>query len=157
MTFHLVRISDIERNGYCFTDGCGRVSPDLFEAMTARYAELVTPTSCRIPEHCSTCQMRVLGYKGIVMVDPALGNASNKLGFEYIYPTWHTAVWSSGFGYAVQQAKRIFRHAWGARSSPGAMQSSAATSNIKNACFGANCADSDGRGGGIFCGSNPLI
>jgi len=34
---------------------------------------------------------------------------------------------------------------------------SAATSNIKNACFGANCADSDGRGGGIFCGSNPLI
>lgn len=68
--FHLVRVKDIERNGYNFTDGCGRVSQKLFSAMKERFTVLVG--SHLIPAECSACVIRVLGYKGLVYVDLTL-------------------------------------------------------------------------------------
>eukprot|EP00930_Biecheleria_cincta_P031828 TRINITY_DN22074_c0_g1_i1.p1 TRINITY_DN22074_c0_g1~~TRINITY_DN22074_c0_g1_i1.p1 ORF type:complete len:908 (+),score=151.64 TRINITY_DN22074_c0_g1_i1:90-2813(+) len=71
--FDLVRVNDIERNGYKFTDGCGRISQKLFNAMQDRFAALVGGDL--IPTGCSACIIRVLGYKGLVYVDPTLTGA----------------------------------------------------------------------------------
>lgn len=68
--FDLVRINDIERNGYNFTDGCGRISQQLFSAMQERFTVLVD--GHLIPSDCSACIIRVLGYKGLVYVDLTL-------------------------------------------------------------------------------------
>lgn len=54
------RIQDIERNGYCFSDGIGLVSPDLADDV-ARALGLPTP---------SAFQIRYGGYKGVLAVYP---------------------------------------------------------------------------------------
>ncbi|QIW99278.1 hypothetical protein AMS68_004796 [Peltaster fructicola] len=63
----VVDIDDINRNGFCFSDGVGKMS--LFVArMIAEHLKL--PSS---PEHCpSALQFRLGGYKGIIVVDKHL-------------------------------------------------------------------------------------
>ncbi|KAK6430725.1 hypothetical protein LTR95_013116 [Oleoguttula sp. CCFEE 5521] len=61
------RIPDIKRNGFCFTDGVGRISPFL-AIMTCR--EMGLPDS---REECaSVFQFRLGGCKGVLAVDPSL-------------------------------------------------------------------------------------
>lgn len=60
-------IKDIERNGYCFTDGVGKVSPFVAQ-MVAN--ELYT--RCGPQDYPSAFQFRLGGFKGILVVDPAL-------------------------------------------------------------------------------------
>lgn len=62
-----LKIKDVERNKYCFTDGVGKVSPFIAQ-MVAH--ELYTP---RGPlDYPSVFQFRLGGYKGILAVDPSL-------------------------------------------------------------------------------------
>nr|OQO18266.1 hypothetical protein B0A51_13880 [Rachicladosporium sp. CCFEE 5018] len=61
------RIPDIKRNGFCFTDGIGKISPFL-AMMTCR--EMGLPDS---REECaSVFQFRLGGCKGVLAVDPSL-------------------------------------------------------------------------------------
>ncbi len=62
-------IPDIERNGYCFSDGCGTLSPDLAE----RVADCLAAAG-RIPEDFvpSAFQIRWRGCKGMLTVDTKL-------------------------------------------------------------------------------------
>ncbi|KAI5272997.1 RdRP-domain-containing protein [Aureobasidium subglaciale] len=60
-------IRDVERNGYCFTDGVGKVSPFVAQ-MVAN--ELYT--DCGPHDYPSAFQFRMGGFKGILVVDPAL-------------------------------------------------------------------------------------
>jgi RNA-dependent RNA polymerase len=53
-------LPDIRRNGYCFSDGIGRVSPDLADLM-ARALGICTP---------SAFQIRYRGCKGVIVVYP---------------------------------------------------------------------------------------
>ncbi|KAK6003095.1 hypothetical protein QM012_000940 [Aureobasidium pullulans] len=60
-------IKDIERNGYCFTDGVGKVSGFIAQMVANElYAE------SGASEFPSAFQFRMRGYKGILVVDPAL-------------------------------------------------------------------------------------
>jgi RNA-dependent RNA polymerase len=61
---HIIRVPDIERNGYCFSDGVGIISPFL---------------ACLISEemdmddmfaNCSAFQFRMGGCKGVLTVWP---------------------------------------------------------------------------------------
>ncbi|SMY29867.1 unnamed protein product [Zymoseptoria tritici ST99CH_1A5] len=57
------RIPDVERNGYCFTDGVGKISP-LLARMVADHFRL---------DNCpSVYQFRMAGCKGVLAVDPSL-------------------------------------------------------------------------------------
>ncbi|KAK1005552.1 hypothetical protein LTR91_003973 [Friedmanniomyces endolithicus] len=60
-------IPDIKRNGDCFTDGVGKISP--FLAQTIAY-ELGLPNSST--DYPSVFQFRIAGCKGVLAVDPAL-------------------------------------------------------------------------------------
>lgn len=60
-------IKDIERNGYCFTDGVGKVSKFIAQMVANELYADSGPD-----EHPSAFQFRMRGYKGILMVDPAL-------------------------------------------------------------------------------------
>ena len=55
-------VEDIERNGYCFTDGCGNINPAL-ALLIAREHRL---------KKCCTFQIRIGGAKGIVMIKDSL-------------------------------------------------------------------------------------
>ncbi|KAI9645329.1 hypothetical protein NHQ30_006065 [Ciborinia camelliae] len=59
----LVKIPDIERNGYCFTDGVGKISPFLAQMIAA---ELKLRTNLAP----SAFQFRLGGCKGILVVSP---------------------------------------------------------------------------------------
>ncbi|KAI5201365.1 RdRP-domain-containing protein [Aureobasidium subglaciale] len=60
-------IGDIERNGYCFTDGVGKVSPFVAQMVANElYAH------CGPHDYPSAFQFRMGGFKGILVVDPAL-------------------------------------------------------------------------------------
>jgi RNA-dependent RNA polymerase len=69
------RIPDIERNGYCFSDGNGPVSPSLadeiYEALKRGSAR--TGRQKRTP---SVFQVRIQGAKGVLSVDPTLDDLS---------------------------------------------------------------------------------
>lgn len=56
------RLDDIERNGYCFTDGVGYISPELAReaAEYFKYSQV------------SAFQIRLAGAKGVLMVKPEL-------------------------------------------------------------------------------------
>ncbi|KAK1054153.1 hypothetical protein LTR74_016017 [Friedmanniomyces endolithicus] len=60
-------IPDTKRNGDCFTDGVGKISP--FLAQTIAY-ELGLPNSMN--DYPSVFQFRIAGCKGVLAVDPAL-------------------------------------------------------------------------------------
>ena len=64
---NLVLIPDIERNGFCFTDGVGKISPFLAQMVAAEYR---LPNSVNDPP--SVMQIRLGGCKGVLTVDPAV-------------------------------------------------------------------------------------
>ncbi|CAJ1368371.1 unnamed protein product [Effrenium voratum] len=61
---------DVERNGFCFTDGCGRLST-AFGKRIARSLTIMDPMTCA-RYRPSTFQIRFKGYKGMVVEDPGL-------------------------------------------------------------------------------------
>ncbi|CAF1212000.1 unnamed protein product [Adineta ricciae] len=58
----VMMIEDIERNNYCFTDGCGLVSKGLAKLISERQEKL----DC-VP---SAYQIRMAGCKGLIIIDP---------------------------------------------------------------------------------------
>ncbi|KAK3707260.1 hypothetical protein LTR37_012261 [Vermiconidia calcicola] len=60
-------IPDINRNGYCFTDGVGKISPFLAQ-MIAREHNLPSTNS----DYPSVFQFRLGGCKGVLAVDPSV-------------------------------------------------------------------------------------
>lgn len=63
----IVNIPDIERNGYCFSDGVGKMS-SFVARMIAEHLKIPS-TMLLCP---SAFQFRLGGYKGIIVVDPKL-------------------------------------------------------------------------------------
>ena len=66
-TFQLEEIPDIERGGYCFTDGVGKISPFLAQ-MIAQEHGLPGSTT----DYPSVFQFRLGGCKGVLAVDSSL-------------------------------------------------------------------------------------
>ena len=63
-------VADVERNGYCFSDGCGTISPDLAVAVAdCLAAQGRLPDGDFVP---SAFQIRWRGCKGMLTVDPTL-------------------------------------------------------------------------------------
>ncbi|UJR30133.1 hypothetical protein I4U23_017674 [Adineta vaga] len=58
----VVMIEDIERNNYCFTDGCGLISKGL--------AKLIQETQEKLDVLPSAYQIRLAGCKGLIILDP---------------------------------------------------------------------------------------
>lgn len=56
-------IPDIERNGYTFTDGVGKLSPHLAQMIAWDH---------KLPQVSSCYQFRLGGYKGVLAVDPMI-------------------------------------------------------------------------------------
>ena len=79
---HLLRVSaserremeDVERNGYCFTDGVGRMSLDLARDVQRRW---------ELPEVPSAIQIRFGGAKGVLTLYPAM-----RRGCRYVYESY---------------------------------------------------------------------
>lgn len=61
------KIPDIERNGFTFTDGVGKVSPFLAQMVAEEYG-----ASHSITDYPSVIQFRLGGCKGVLAVDPSL-------------------------------------------------------------------------------------
>lgn len=59
----VVQINDIERNGHCFSDGCGTMSPGLARKVWGTYKRNCQPT---------LFQIRYAGAKGMVSLDERL-------------------------------------------------------------------------------------
>lgn len=59
----IIKIPDIERNGYCFTDGVGKISSFLAQMITAELG-------LRVSTAPSAFQFRLGGCKGILVVSP---------------------------------------------------------------------------------------
>lgn len=55
-------VNDVERNGYCFTDGNGLVSKGL--------AKLIQDSQEKLVSMPSAYQIRMAGCKGLIIVDP---------------------------------------------------------------------------------------
>ncbi|KAK4543456.1 hypothetical protein LTR36_005599 [Oleoguttula mirabilis] len=60
-------IPDIERNGFCFTDGVGKISPFLAQMIADEFG---LPNSST--DYPSVFQFRLGGCKGVLAVDPAI-------------------------------------------------------------------------------------
>lgn len=60
-TWEFKEIADIERNGYCFSDGNGSISPSFLETVCQYQKFAAQP---------SLIQFRFRGYKGTVLLDP---------------------------------------------------------------------------------------
>ncbi|KAK5117494.1 hypothetical protein LTR85_008879 [Meristemomyces frigidus] len=60
-------IPDIERNGFCFTDGVGKISPFLAQMIADEFG-LPNPST----DFPSVFQFRLGGCKGVLAVDPAI-------------------------------------------------------------------------------------
>ncbi|KAG9668598.1 RdRP-domain-containing protein, partial [Aureobasidium melanogenum] len=60
-------IKDIERNGYCFTDGVGKMSKFIAQMVANELYADSAPD-----DHPSAFQFRMRGFKGILVVDPGL-------------------------------------------------------------------------------------
>jgi len=66
------KIPDIERHGYCFSDGVGRMSPILAVLITTQMIGSRRTTS---ETYMSSCfQFRLGGHKGVLVVSPELTN-----------------------------------------------------------------------------------
>ncbi|KAI9708769.1 MAG: hypothetical protein M1820_003724 [Bogoriella megaspora] len=60
-------ISDVDRNGFCFTDGIGKISPFLARAAAQEFNLLVNTNDTP-----SAFQFRLGGFKGVLAVDPSM-------------------------------------------------------------------------------------
>ncbi|CAE6521754.1 unnamed protein product [Rhizoctonia solani] len=65
----VIEIDDIERNGSCFTDGVGTISPEFAEQMWKALAKLRGKRSYFVP---ASYQVRLGGYKGMLAIDHRL-------------------------------------------------------------------------------------
>ncbi|KAF3941467.1 hypothetical protein ABW19_dt0209484 [Dactylella cylindrospora] len=63
---HKIEIPDVERNGFCFTDGCGTISQSAAQLIAS---ELRLSREEPVP---SAFQFRLGGCKGVLAVDPKL-------------------------------------------------------------------------------------
>ena len=64
----IIEGEDIERGGFCFTDGCGEISQDMLD----RVMETL-PSSYLPPDYDpSVVQLRLQGMKGVVALNPGL-------------------------------------------------------------------------------------
>ena len=63
----IVKIDDVKRRGFCFTDGVGKISPFLAHSIATEYKLSVT-----IDNAPSVFQFRLGGCKGVLAVDPSL-------------------------------------------------------------------------------------
>lgn len=61
----IVNIPDIERNGFCFTDGVGKVSLFVVQMIAQEMGLPSSPTECP-----SVLQFRLAGCKGVLAIDP---------------------------------------------------------------------------------------
>lgn len=64
----IIRAPDIERNGYCFTDGAARISPDLADQVWLSLHKGAFPPGPTPAAY----QFRLGGYKGVACVDTRL-------------------------------------------------------------------------------------
>ncbi|KAL5640970.1 hypothetical protein ACGC1H_001445 [Rhizoctonia solani] len=62
----VITMDDIERNGSCFTDGVGTISPEFAEQMWKALVKLRGKRSYFIP---ASYQVRLGGYKGMLAID----------------------------------------------------------------------------------------
>lgn len=69
-TFDEVQDEDIDHSGFCFTDGCGRLSTAFAKRITFEL-DLHDPIS-GAPYRPSVFQIRFKGYKGVCVQDPCL-------------------------------------------------------------------------------------
>ncbi|KXL45609.1 hypothetical protein M433DRAFT_66907, partial [Acidomyces richmondensis BFW] len=78
-------IPDIKRNGYCFTDGVGKISPFMAQMIAEEYGLFNTTT-----EYPSVFQYRFGGHKGVLAVDPSLkGNVIQTRPSQKKFPAEH--------------------------------------------------------------------
>jgi hypothetical protein len=61
-------ITDVERDGYVFTDGCGLISPNLAQIICRKHP--ITFRNKRFRP--AVFQIRYRGYKGVVTIEPKL-------------------------------------------------------------------------------------
>lgn len=61
------KIDDVERNGFCFTDGVGKISPFLARMIAHHYGMANSEQ-----DYPSVFQIRLAGCKGVLAVDPRL-------------------------------------------------------------------------------------
>ncbi|CAK1358806.1 unnamed protein product [Cercospora beticola] len=66
-SINVEKINDVERNGFCFTDGVGKISPFLAR-MIAHHYGLANSEQ----DYPSVFQFRLAGCKGVLAVDPSL-------------------------------------------------------------------------------------
>ncbi|KAF2207354.1 hypothetical protein CERZMDRAFT_71603 [Cercospora zeae-maydis SCOH1-5] len=66
-SINVQKIPDVERNGFCFTDGVGKISPFLARMIAYHYG-LVNSEQ----DYPSVFQFRLAGCKGVLAVDPSL-------------------------------------------------------------------------------------
>lgn len=71
----IVRIEDVERNGSCFTDGVGTISPDLARQVDEVLSAALPSRKRRHQAKSSCFQIRLGGFKGMLSVDPTLTQA----------------------------------------------------------------------------------
>ena len=62
---NIARIADVERNGFCFSDGVGKISPFLAQMIAEEFGLPDGST-----EYPSVFQFRLGGCKGVLAVDP---------------------------------------------------------------------------------------
>jgi RNA-dependent RNA polymerase len=78
-------LSDIEHNGYCFTDGVGKISDFLARMIANQFR-----STHEIDEPPSVFQFRLGGCKGVVALDPGLtGSEIHIRPSQYKFPAKH--------------------------------------------------------------------
>ena len=70
----IIRIDDVERNGYTFTDGCGYISPGLAKKIT-EHLRISKKYEHQEYPYPSVFQVRLLGCKGVLALKPSLEKA----------------------------------------------------------------------------------
>ncbi len=91
-SYSVQTIPDVKRNGYCFSDGVGRISRALCEAAAARLIRLGhCPPGC-VP---SALQIRFAGCKGMIALHPDLS------GMQCVHPP--TFLCHLAFSREIQQ------------------------------------------------------
>jgi RNA-dependent RNA polymerase len=72
--FRVDEIPDVQRNGFCFSDGCGRMSKALASKIATDMNLLEVPTAF---------QVRMAGYKGVLCVDPRIQEEDNDASIQF--------------------------------------------------------------------------
>lgn len=88
VTARIATTEDVERNGYCFTDGVGRISVFLAQMIAKEFGILGFTE-----EYPSVFQIRLGGSKGVLAVDPSLkGSEIIIRRSQYKFPASHEGL-----------------------------------------------------------------